>query len=148
MDKFCKDNKDEEWDHERFTNWIRKASKEEYQSFFKELSKVKIINNRKEFYLKMRFLSEIDLYTGLLTELAERKDGAEEANLITDRKEINRRIVQKYKALCRVNGTKQIYLNPLEDELIEFTGEDTDYALKRLSFNKATGWDFIPGLVF
>ena len=23
-----------------------------------------------------------------------------------------------------------------------------DYALNRLSFNKATGWDFIPGMVF
>ena len=23
-----------------------------------------------------------------------------------------------------------------------------DYALKRLSFSKATGWDFIPGIVF
>ena len=61
MDKFCKDNKDEEWDHERFTNWIRKASKEEYHSFLKELRKLKIINNTKEFYLKMRFCSEIDL---------------------------------------------------------------------------------------
>ena len=56
--------------------------------------------------------------------------------------------MQKYKALCRDNGAKQIYLNPLEDVLVEFNGEDMDYALMRLSFSKATGWDFIPGMVF
>ena len=56
--------------------------------------------------------------------------------------------MQKYKALCRDNRDKQIYLNPLEDELIEFNGEDMDYALMRLSFSKATGWDFILGMVF
>ena len=142
------DNKDIEWDHERFKNWIRKAIKEEYHNFLKEPKKLKINNNKKEFYLKMRFWSEIDRNTGLLTELAERNDGAKEATVITDRNEINRRIVQKYKALCRDNGAKQIYLNSFEDVLIEFTNEDLDFALKRLSFKKATGWDFIQGMVF
>ena len=63
MDKFCKDNKGREWDHERLTNWIRKASKEDYHSFLKEHSKLKMNNNTKEFYLKMRFWSEIDRKT-------------------------------------------------------------------------------------
>ena len=36
----------------------------------------------------------------------------------------------------------------MEDELIEFNGEDMDYELMRLSFSKATGWDFLPGMVF
>ena len=70
MDKFKKDNKDKEWDHRRFANWVKRTSKEEYHSFLNERSKLKIDNNTKEFYLKMRFWSEIDRNTGLLTELA------------------------------------------------------------------------------
>ena len=96
----------------------------------------------------IRFYSEITKSTGLLTELADkRKEGDEEVNVIEDRAEICKRVVKKYKVLCRDNGYKSKYVISQEG-LINIKSKDIKFALKNLNFKKATGWDYIPGQVF
>ena len=84
----------------------------------------------------------------MLTELADkRKEGDEEVNVIEDRAEICKRVVKKYKDLCRDNGYKSKYVISQEG-LIKIKSKDIEFALKNLNFKKATMWDYIPGQVF
>ena len=51
-------------------------------------------NQMKEYYLRVRFYSEITKSTGLLTELADkRNEGDEDVIVIEDRAEIYKRVV-------------------------------------------------------
>ena len=87
----------------------------------------------KDFYLKIRFYSEINNSPELLTDPAEKiEDGDKEVNLIEDRAEICKRVVKKYIHLCQDNRKNAGTL-----ELIKSC--DITYALKNLNFIKATG---------
>ena len=129
---------------------MRQSSNEGYHSYLKELPKLKQDNNAKEYYSKLRFYSAIDKNTGLLTELSEKKEeGDEEVTIIEDCAEITKRVIEKYKGLCKDLGFKENYEDPKTmKNLIKVTKNDIQYALDRLNFKKATGWDFIPGKVF
>ena len=80
---------------------MRRTNIEGYHSYLKELPIFKQSDKIKEYYLRVRFYSEITNSTRLLTKLADkREEGDEEVNVIEDRAEICKRLVKKFRELC------------------------------------------------
>ena len=109
----------------------------------KELQELRVKNNVKEYFLRLRFYTYINKNTDVLKNLKIIKNGNEIITL--DKEEINNEIIKKYKDLLGDNGYKEIYYN-FNDKVITITKDDIKYAHENVVKNKAVSWDLIPGI--
>lgn len=127
---------------------ISKCSNEDYHSFMSKFEELRLNNNTKEYFLRLRFYSEINKKTDVLRNLV---DESNEDELIDEQTEINTRVIKRYKTQLGDFGKKEKY----DDEesirdlpKLVVSAADVKTAMSRVSFDKATGWDFIPGDVY
>ena len=122
---------------------IHKHRTENWELFLKELYDLKVKNNVKEYFLRLRFYIVINKNTDILKNLKIQKD---ELEIITlDKEEINNAVIAKYKDLLGDKGFKEIYSN-INDKTITIDDNDIKYAHKNVIKNKAVSWDLIPGI--
>ncbi|MFO0359348.1 MAG: RNA-directed DNA polymerase, partial [Flavobacteriales bacterium] len=122
---------------------VQNSNKEEWASFMSNFETLRLSRNDKEYFLRLRFYSEIERNTGILKDLViEDTDGSE--TVTVDRMIINDHLQKKYQRLFQDNGTKQNYFDP-NDIVIHISRQEVENALTRLDLDKAISWDFIPG---
>ena len=124
---------------------VSRAKKTEWNSFLGKLQDMRVKNNVKEYFLKMRFYTELNRNVDIVHNLEE-IDVEGESVLITDKYTINKRILVKYKALLGDNGSKEEYFENSQVTNFKLTDFDVFFALKEMSLDKAVSWDLIPGL--
>ena len=130
-----------------FGDAIRKISKEEYSNFMLEIADLKLKKNLKEYFMKMRFYSEISRSASTMTDLEEYNDEEDMIDLITNKIDIDDRVYQKYSRMFDDAGEKDIY--PIEGEMtMKINDWEVSNAFDNISFDKATSWDYIPGAAF
>ena len=122
---------------------IHKHRTENWELFLKELYDLRIKNNVKEYFLRLRFYTVINKNTVILKNLKIQKDDLEIITL--DKEEINNAVIAKYKDLLGDKGFKEIYSN-INDKTITIDDNDINYAHKNVIKNKAVSWDLIPGI--
>ena len=125
-------------DYETIKKIINKHINENWNIFLKELQKLRIQNNVKEYFLRLRFYTFINKNTDIL------KNMKINDKIVTDKKLINIEINKKYKTLLGDEGHKEYYFNK-NDNVIDINAVDVQYAIKKVVKNKAVSWDLIPG---
>ena len=114
---------------------INKHINENWNIFLIELQNLRIKNNVKEYFLKLRFYTFINKNT----------DTSKNMKINDmDKKLINIEINKKYKTLLCDKGHKEYYFNKT-DKVTDINAADIKYAIKKVVKNKATRWDLIPG---
>ena len=129
----------------------RNIRKDEYCSFLLGLEKLKAKKFIKEFFVKIKFYTNINKKTDIIKNLIindNQKNG--ELNYTTDINIINKKINLKFKNLLLDDGLKRIYLPSVEEQedLYNFNNKDIEKSIKESNLNKATSWDIIPGKIF
>ena len=125
-------------DNDTIKKIIHRHLSENWNTFLEKLKELKIKNNVKEYFLKLRFYTFINKNTDILKNMKIN-------DIVTlDKQKMNIEIVKKYKDLLGDNGYKEYYFN-INDGVIEINKEDIKYALNKVVKNKATSWDLIPG---
>lgn len=130
-----------------FGKAIRKISNEEYSNFMLDIADLKIKRNLKEYFMKMRFYSEISRSASTMTNLEEIIPDEDMINLITSKIEIDEKVYDKYSKMFDDNGTKEIY-PPINQETMTINDWEIAIAFNNISFEKAISWDYIPGISF
>ena len=150
VEKFLSENKlrnKEEWN--TFTNFLKRVSNEEYNSFLYEIDNLRATKQIKEYFLRLRFYSEISSNVGIMRNLeVEPDEGDENAKVITDKLEIDDRVSRKYKAMFLDKGSKNEYSDDVARPPVRFLQSEIANALEAVSLDKATSWDYLPGEVF
>ena len=131
----------------QFGNAVRKISNEEYSNFMLDIAGLKIKRNLKEYFMKMRFYSEISRSASTMTDLEEFDADEDMINLITSKIDIDDRVYKKYSKMFDDKGTKEIY-PPTNRVTMIVNDWEVSNAFNNISFEKATSWDYIPGLAF
>ena len=142
--KHCmKENKVTDW--ETLAKAIKNVNTREYHSFLKNIGDMGIKNKDKEFFLGLRFYSQLSKTSGIIDNLEIEEDG--DYRIETDRGIVDDKIMKKYKKLLDDNGKKKIY-RIINGSCINIDKSDVISAIERLNLKKATSWDYIPGEVF
>jgi hypothetical protein len=143
----------------KLSKMISSSSSEDYNRFMLSISELQnhdkeketgkkgvFSKNLKEFYLKIRFYTQINKSAGIMNNLEIHHEDEEMMELLTNKFEIDDKVVAKYKSQFRDNGVKDIHetIGPC----ITITGPDISFAMETIAYEKATSWDYIPGKVF
>ena len=107
--------------------------------FLKNVQELRIKNNVKEYFLRLRFYTYINRNTDILKIL--KRINNDNIKIPLNKKEINEK---KYKDLLGDKWYKEYYFD-INDKVINITKEDIIYGCKNLVKNKATSWYLIPG---
>jgi hypothetical protein len=129
-----------------FAMAIRKISNEEYNNFLLNIEQLKLKRNMKEYFLKIRFYSEITKSAAVMNNLEENVPSEDMVNLITDKIEIDNKVLHKYTKMCDDKGKKEIY--PTVGGTMIVHPSEVMSALDNINYEKATSWDYIPGLAY
>ena len=121
---------------------IHRHKTENWHIFLKNLQELRIKNNVKEYFLRLRFYTYINRNTDVLKNL--KIINNDKIKITLNKKEINEEIIKKYKDLLGDKGYKEYYFD-INDKVINITTEDIIYGCKNVVRNKATSWDLIPG---
>ena len=125
-------------DYETIKKIIHKHLTDNWNTFLEKLKELRIKNNVKEYFQKLRFYTFINKNTDILKNMKIN-------DIVTlDKQKINKEIVKKYKDLLGDKGIKEYYFN-IKEGVIKINKEDIKYALNKVVKNKATSWDLIPG---
>lgn len=125
---------------------IRKLSNEEYNNFMCDIEKLNLKRNWKEYFLKLRFYSEINRSSEIMKNLEIYDKEEDLLEILTEKALIDNKVSEKYRRMFEDGGTKEIYKN--ETNGVDFTAAEVRAAMENLSYDKATSWDYIPGEVF
>ena len=104
-------------DYETIKKIINKHINENWNIFLKELQNLRIQNNVKEYFLRLRFYTFINKNTDIL------KNKKINDKIVTDKKLINIEINKKYKTLLGDEGHKEYYFNK-NDNVIDINAAD------------------------
>ena len=116
----------------------------EYSSFIKKIIESYMNNNKKEYFQKLRFYSNINKNVDILKDLELENDNNEK--YITYNKNIiDNKINEKYKSMLADKGVKNQYI--YTNEFIKFYPDDILRAINKINPNKATSWDYIPNKI-
>jgi hypothetical protein len=121
---------------------IHRHKTENWHIFLKKLQELRIKNNVKEYFLRLRFYTFINRNTDVLKNL--KIINNDNIKITLNKNEINEEVIKKYKNLLGDNGYKECYFD-INDKVINITKEDIIYGCKNVVKNKATSWDLIPG---
>lgn len=141
--KICKKKKDRENVNE-LKKKIKNLSNEEYNNFLSEFEKLKISRNSKEYFLRLRFYSQINKSSEILRNLSCEKDEDGFTEILTDKYAIDEKLQNKYMEAFEDHGYKETYESSIERNL-DITGSEVGKALDKLNLKKAISWDLIPG---
>ena len=108
-------------DFKTISKIIHRHRTENWELFLNELYELKIKNNVKEYFLRLRFYTVINKNTDILKNLKIQKDGNEIITL--DKEEINNAVIAKYKDLLGDKGYKEIY-SDINDKTIIIDNKD------------------------
>ena len=141
INKFNENHKD---NFNYFKKYIIHMSNIEYSSFIKTINESYLNNNKKEYFQKLRFYSNIDKNVDILKDLELINDNNEK--YITFNKNIiDNKINEKYKIMLDDKGIKYQYY--YENDFIKFYPDDILRAINKINPNKATSWDYIPNKI-
>ena len=128
--------------YERVRQVIRRIRTSDWNGYLSKLSELKLDRRIKEYFLRVRFYTELDRNTGPLRDLEELGEFGS-SRIIRDKFSINSRICKKYRTMLGDNGSKMFYYRGGPVLLIQ------DYELYKafdlVSMDKAVSWDLIPG---
>ncbi len=131
----------------QFGSAIRKLSYEEYNNFLFEIADLKLKRNLKEYFMKMRFFSQISKSASVLSDLEEYIPSEGMIDLITSKLEIDDKVYGKYSRMFGDEGTKEVY--PVENKVAMIVNDwEVANALVRIAFDKDISSDYLPGLAY
>ena len=120
---------------------IHRIKIDNWKQFLEELVKLKVSNNVKEYFLRMKFYTDIGRNVSILNNLKIKKNGK---TIITiNKNEINTEVKNKYKDLFGDKGTKNNYINPSIKKNLIVTKEEVENSFKEAAKDKAVSWDLI-----
>jgi hypothetical protein len=125
---------------------IKTSNTEAYYLFLSCFEDLKATRKDKEYFMRLRFYSELNKNTDVLSDLTI-NDPIWGKTVTTNKEIINNEIAQKYKKLFKDNNNK-IELPLLDNSVILYTDDIVLQALKKLDLSKAISWDYIPGKAF
>jgi hypothetical protein len=138
-----KDTKD--WDQIR--KIIRESSRENFVQFLSMFETLKASRKDKEYFLRLRFYSDLNKNTAILTDMkVTDKDFGDVVTI--DKTIINGIVNDKYRKLFEDTQLKKSIISLTSNEVIEISNQQVIEALNKLNLKKATSWDFIPGETF
>ena len=143
IDKYNNEFKNNQ-NFENFHKYIIHMSKIEYSSFIKMLSELNINKMKKEYFLKLRFYSNINKNTDILKNLEIQFD--DDIKIETNKDIIDNLIRDKYIKMLKDNGYKEKY--DYKNNFIVINSYDLINAINTLNTNKAISFDYIPGKIF
>ena len=130
--------------YDEISSIIHKTKTDNWKNFLEELVKLKVNNNVKEYFLRMKFYTDIGRNVSILNNLKIKKNG--KIIITINKKEINNEVKNKYKELFGDKGTKNNYINPNNNNNLTITKEEVINSFKEAAKDKAVSWDLIPGL--
>ena len=123
---------------------IHKIKIDNWKQFLEELVKLKVSNNVKEYFLRMKFYTDKGRNASILNNLKIKKNG--KTIKAINKNEINNEVKNKYKDLFSDKGTKNNYINSgIKKDLI-VTKEEIENFFKEAAKDKAISCDLIPGI--
>ena len=124
-----------------FKNFINRMNNQEYSSFIKKINELNINKNKKEYFQRLRFYSEINKNVDILKNLEIITDN-NEIKLEINKDNIDKKIIEKYNNMLNNNGYKIKY-NYKNFYIILQPYEILD-SLNKINTNKAVSFDYIP----
>ena len=119
------------------------------ESFYQFLSCFEILKasrRDKEYFVRLRFYSELNKNTDVLSDLV--IDDAYWGEIVsTDKEIINSEIASKYRKLFK-DELGKVLLPLIDNSVILYTNDIVNEALNKLNLTKAISWDLIPGKSF
>ena len=134
--------KDKKFDEIR--TMIHRIKIDNWKQFLEELVKLKVSNNVKEYFLRMKFYTDISRNVSILNNLKINKNG--KMIITINKNEINNEVKNKYKDLFGDKGTKNNYINHNINKNLIITKEEVKNSFKEAAKDKAVSWDLIPGI--
>ena len=101
---------------------IHKIKIDNWKKFLEELVKLKVSNNVKEYFLRMKFYTDIGRNVSILNNLKIKKNG--KIIITINKKEINNEVKNKYKELFGDKGIKNNYINPNNNNNLTITKKE------------------------
>jgi hypothetical protein len=108
--------------------------------------KLQLSRNTKEYFLKLRFYSQINKSVEIMKNLEQHDENEDMWEVLTDKIEIDDKVLEKYRVMFEDKGVKENY--EVLTKCIEIEGHEVESALENINFDKATSWDYIPGEVY
>ena len=133
-------------DWEAIRRLLKSCSTENFLQFLACFETLKATRRDKEYFVRLRFYSELNKNTDTLSDLVI-NDPVWGKIVTTDKETMNAEIASKYKELFKDKAGK-VSLPLLDNTVIYYTDELVTEALKRLDLSKAISWDLIPGKSF
>lgn len=127
---------DSTMDWKRLERLIRRVRTEEYTAFLEKIEELRMTRKHKEYFLKMRFYTQINANVDILKEL-ELPSG----QIVTDKDEMNMHLYNKY--LAMFTSGKTYPYNYDRNDLILVTNGDIERALYKMSTGKAVSGDML-----
>ena len=134
--------KDKKFDEIR--TMIHRIKIDNWKQFLEELVKLKVSNNVKEYFLRMKFYTDIGRNVSILNNLKIKKNG--KITITINKNEINNEVKNKYKELFGDKGTKNNYIKLGMKKDLVITKEEVENSFKEAAKDKAVSWDLIPGI--
>ncbi len=125
---------------------LKNMSKESFTTFMEKVGESVGKKNVKEFYLRMRFYTDLNKNTAPLTNIETLDENGVTVSSY-DSKIINEEVSKKYRTLFGCKGTK-VMTEYLSNSFRQYDEQDIKSALYALDLSKATSWDMIPGKAF
>jgi hypothetical protein len=125
---------------------ISNTNRNEFILFMEELGKCQYKKNKRDFYLRLKFYSELNSNTGVLDNIKYTNDVGEE-EVTEDINIINQLVTDKYRKLFNDNGHK-IILTFLNNKRYMYSIEDIVESLDNINLDKAMAYDYLPCQVY
>ncbi len=123
---------------------IQHTNRKNFIEFMASFERLKASRRDREYFLQLRFHSELIKDVGVLNDMIIRDKETGEKIATTDKVIINKIVTDKYNEIFDgVNGRRILPL--LSDKIMVYTVSMILTALTNLNLSKATSWDFIPG---
>jgi hypothetical protein len=126
---------------------IQHTNRENFLEFMASFERLKTNRRDREYFLRLRFYSELNKDVGVLNDMIINDIETGEKIVTTDKVVINQIITDKYNEIFDgANGKRVLPL--LSENIMVYTDSMILTALTNLNLSKATSWDFIPGKAF
>jgi hypothetical protein len=133
-------------DQETTKKLIRNSNRGIFQEFMNAFETLKATKRDKEYFLRLRFYSDLNSNVGILNNICIEEDS--ETVVSNDTNVIYEVVFQKYSELFRSYYFRTPIKTLNNNEVLIYTDQIIIEALKNLNLNKATSWDCIPGKSF
>ena len=124
---------------------IRNSNRGNFLEFMNCFEELKATRRDKEYFVRLRFYSDLNSNVGILNSICIKSNDGEEI-ISNDQNVINKIVYEKYSKLFNSTDDRVKLIN--SPSVFMYTETMIIEALKSINLNKATSWDCIPGISY